>query len=456
MKRCIASPGQKPGFSMLNGMVPMTDKYNLNQGQQDAADAFMNFLFSPDKEFIISGAAGVGKTYLMNYIIDQTLPRYFDMCELMGMKPEYDEVVMTATTHKAADVLGQSVKRPTSTVHSFFNLKVQNDFVNGGTRLTQGKQWKIHQRKIIFVDESSMIDTELWRMLHDGTMNCKLVYVGDRHQLAPVQEDLSPIYKHHAPMVELTQPVRNAGSPDLMHICDQLRQTVETGVFKPIHIVPGVIDLLDDNQMQAEIRQRFSQQTHASRILAYTNKRVIQYNDYIRQIRALPDTYTVGEYLVTSSMVHTKQGQIAVEMELEVTANSGPQKLMIDKEHDVELDVNFLDLQDSFGEVWRKVPVMTDRTHFDALLKYYKGQKNWERFYYLKDNIADLRPRDAATVHKAQGSTYDTVFIDLGNISTCNFANQAARMLYVAFSRARSQVFLFGNLADKYGGLILP
>jgi ATP-dependent exoDNAse (exonuclease V) alpha subunit len=60
----------------------------------------------------------------------------------------------------------------------------------------------------------------------------------------------------------------------------------------------------------------------------------------------------------------------------------------------------------------------------------------------------------AKTVHKSQGSTHDDVYIDLGNISTCHNPNQAARMLYVAFSRARNRVFLFGQLAEKYGGLI--
>jgi ATP-dependent exoDNAse (exonuclease V) alpha subunit len=100
------------------------------------------------------------------------------------------------------------------------------------------------------------------------------------------------------------------------------------------------------------------------------------------------------------------------------------------------------------------VPIPADRTHFEALLKYYAGEKNWERYFFLKNTFVDLRPRDAATVHKSQGSTYDAVFIDLGNISTCNIKDQAARMLYVAFSRARTRVFIYGNLVAKYGGLI--
>jgi GTPase SAR1 family protein len=429
----------------------------LNQGQQDADDAFLNFLFSDQKEFIISGPAGVGKTFLMGHLIDNTMPRYHEMCRLIGTRPLYDQVVMTATTNKAAEVLSNNVRRPTSTVHQFFNLMVKDDFATGVSSLKQTTQWVVHNGKIIFVDEASMIDTALWKMLHEGTQNCKLVYVGDHNQLAPVHEDLSPIYKHGSPFVELLQPVRNAGQPALMQVCQQLRETVETSVFKPIQIVPGVIDLLDGQQMQAEILNHFQKQTHEARILAYTNKQVMAYNEHIRGIRKLPASFQVGEFLVNNSVYHSKKGTISVETELEVVRNHGAKKINVDPEHeDVLLDVDMLDLQDQFGTIVQNVPFPTNRQHFDELVRYYNSTKKWSLKYNLKNNFADLRQRDAATVHKSQGSTYDTVFVDLGNISTCRVPNQAARMLYVAFSRARSRVFLYGDLASKFGGLVLP
>lgn len=432
-----------------------TPAYKLNKGQKHAADEFMQFLFGPDKEFRISGPAGVGKTYLMNYIIDTTMPRYHEMCQIIGMKPEFTEVVMTATTNKAAEVLSKAVNRPTSTVHSFFNLTVRDDYKTGTTNLKKTQRWMVHQNKIIFVDEASMIDSALWKMLHEGTKNCKLVYVGDRHQLGPVHEDLSPIYKQNSPLVELLQPVRNADQPALMEVCQQLRETVMTGVFKPIRVVPGVIDLLDNQQMQDQIQAHFQKQTSKSRILAYSNKRVIQYNDHIRGVRQLPDAFQVGEMLVSNSVYHHKNGQIPVETELEVLRNHGPSQIVLDEEHDVRLDVDYLDLSDPFGDIYIRVPFATNRQHFDELVRYYAKARQWTTYFYLKNHIADLRQRDAATVHKSQGSTYDTVFIDLSNISTCTIPNQTARMLYVAFSRARSRVFLYGELAQKYGGLIL-
>lgn len=435
--------------------TPATN-YNLNQDQKAAADAFLEFLFAPEKEFIISGPAGVGKTYLMNYIIDNTMPRYHEMCKLLAQKPEFDDVAMTATTNKAAEVLGKSVKRPAQTFHSFLNLTVSDDYSTGQSTIKRTRNWAPKFKKIIFVDESSMVDTPVWRESHDSTVDCKIVWVGDRHQLAPIHEDLSPIYKRDSPMVELLTPVRNAGQPALMNICSQLRSTVETGTFQPIQVVPGVIDLLDGNQMQAEIDRHFKHQTHEARILAYTNNRVVEYNDHIRSnVRNLPAQYQVGEFLVNNGVFHHRKGTVPVETELEVLRNRGTSVIRFDEEHQVDLHLELLDLEDTFGTILTNVPVPTNREHFESLKKWYGSAKKYKPYFALKNNYADLRPRDAATVHKSQGSTYDTVFVDLGNISTCHQPNQVARMLYVAFSRARTRVFLFGNLVQKYGGLAL-
>lgn len=427
----------------------------LNSDQKNAFDQFMQFLFSDEKEFIISGAAGVGKTFLMGQIIDKAIPQYIEMSKLVGLEPIYTSVAMTATTNKAADVLSKSTGRPTQTVHSFFNLVVKDDFKTGVTHIKKNSQWRIHTNKVIFIDESSMIDTELWKMLHEGTMNCKLVYVGDQYQLSPIHESISPIYRHNTKVVELLKPVRNAGQPALMDVCNQLRETVNTSVFKPIKLVPGVIDLLDPQQMQDEIAKHFLKQSAETRIMAYTNKQVIAYNEHIRSIRKLPDDYVVGEYLINNSILHTLQGTVPVESELKVIRAEAPSVVRVDEKEKVDLDIIRLDLSDQYGSIIKNVAYPTNRNHFTDLIKYYARMKNWPLYFHLKNDYADLRPRDAATVHKSQGSTYDTVFIDLGNISTCNNPSQVARMLYVAFSRARSRVFLYGELAEKYGGLAI-
>ena len=428
-------------------------KKTLNQGQQAAADGFFEFLFNDAKELIISGPGGVGKTFLMGHLIDEIMPRYFDTCKLMGMPSHFTEVQMTATTNKAADVLGLAASRPAETVHSFLNLKVRDDFSSGRSILTKSPNWTVHQNKILFVDEASMIDTSLRQMILEGTFKSKIVYVGDHCQLAPVMEPLSPIYLDNLPFYELTVPMRT-GDKHLQALNEQLRHTVETGEFLPIQIVPGVIDWLDDQQMEQELNSAFLSGHADARVLAYTNKRVTEYNDHIRGIRNLPDEFVPGEYLINNTAYRTAKNRLSVEEEVRLMSIS-------DTVEDIEickgvfLQVRRAVLSSALNGIFTNVPLPVDRLHFAQLVKWFSSQKKWERYFHMKNTYPDLRQRDAATVHKVQGSSLDTVFIDADNISTCHQPNTAARLLYVAASRARMRVVFYGQLDKKYGGLVL-
>lgn len=424
----------------------------LNEGQQAAADGFFQFLLGNDKELIISGPGGVGKTFLMGRLIDQIIPHYQTTCQLMDIPVAYDEVVMTATTNKAAEVLSASTGRPAQTVHSLMNLTVTDNYKTGESTVTKKKSWFVHRNKIIFIDESSMIDQQLLNHIREGTLNCKIVYVGDHCQLAPIKEPISPVYKGNMPFYELTEPMRNSGQPALMNICNQLRETVKTGVFNRIKVVPGVIDWLDDDQMEREIHSHFLDADIEARILAYTNARVVAYNDHVRELRHLTQPYTVGERLINNSAIQMKDGMMSVEEEVEIISlQDNIEDMEIDD--DIHLAVQRADLENKFGEVYAGMPLPVDKNHYTKLVQYFAKVKNWNRFFYLKNTFPDLRPRDAATTHKAQGSSYDTTFIDLGDLSTCRDPNVAARLLYVAFTRARNRVVMYGTLAEKFGGL---
>lgn len=422
----------------------------LNQNQQAAADGFFDFLQSDQKELIISGPGGVGKTFLMGHIIDEVVPRYHAMCSTLGIRPKYHSVEMTATTNKAAEVLSQATGRPASTIHSFLGLQVYNDHKTGKTTLKRGRNWQIHFGKIIFIDEASMIDRQLLKAIREATIDCKIVYVGDHCQLAPVMESISPIYEEKFPFYHLTEPMRNAEQPALMEVCSQLRASVESLKFQPIKIVPGVIDHCNKNLMQDLLREHFLEHNQKDRILAYTNKRVLAYNHHIRHnYRHLPPHYTQGELLVNNTAIASNNGMLQVEEEIEILHIEEP--TMVEIEPGVELKVAWADVQGNRGQ--HHIPIPVNKEHFILLAKHYKKQKDWPNYYKLIETYPDLRPRDAATIHKAQGSTYDTVFIDLTDLSTCHRPDMAARLLYVAFTRAKERVILYGDLASKYGGL---
>ena len=289
----------------------------LNAGQQEAADGFFQFLLGPNKEMGITGPGGTGKTFLLGHMIDQIMPQYFQTCSLMGMDPVYTEVDMTSTTNKAAEVLSLDCKRPTSTIQSFLNLKVSEDYSTGKSSLSKTNSWMVHQKKILFVDECSLVDTPLHNIIHEGTQDCKIVYVGDHCQMAPITEAISPVFCNNIPFYHLSEPMRTNVS-ELHDLNNQLRTTVETGVFKPIKIIPGIVDLLTPQQMEIEIAKRFTAQTLEARILAYTNKKAIDYNDHIRYLRGLPDQFSVGEFLINNNAIPLKSYMLSVEEEIEI------------------------------------------------------------------------------------------------------------------------------------------
>lgn len=426
----------------------------LNQEQQEAADGFFAFLLSNEKEMGISGPGGTGKTFLMGHLIDEIMPKYLEMCKLMGIAAHFDEVQMTATTNKATDVLSQATGRPSQTIYSFMNLKVQDDYSTGKSKVTKTLGFKVHERIVIFVDECSLVDTPLNKFIDEGTHdpNVKIVYVGDHCQMAPITETLSPIYRKGIRFFNLTEPMRTS-NPVLHAINQQLRNTVETGEFKPIKIVPGVIDHLNDEQMEEMIDLHFKEQTDESKILAYTNARVIQYNDHIRNLRQLPDRYTSGEFLINNNALRLKNSMLPVEAEIEIL-HLADQSEKIDIEETVKLEIRRAIIKTKLGAIFSDVPLPMDRGHYLALTKHYGSKKDFYRYFDLKNNYPDFRQRDSSTFYKAQGSSYDNVFIDVTNLSTCRNPDQVARQLYVGASRARKRIFFYGELAEKFGGLI--
>lgn len=427
----------------------MTHNYNLNAGQIAAGDDFLNFLFSTDTEHKVSGPGGTGKTYWMRFVIDILMQKYRDTCDMMGISPEYRDIYMTATTNKAADELAKSTGIPCSTIHSLLGLTVFDDYSTGKSTLRRTKQWRVIRNAIIFLDEAYMTDTTLLNEIRASTMKCKIVFVGDHCQLNPVFESVSPVHTSSSKTSHLTEMMRT-NDPNLMALNAQLRETVETKVFKPIKIVPGVIDYLDDAQLEAEIAAKFTQPNREDRILAYTNKRVLAYNDHIRTLRGLPDEFTVGEILVNNSALQLRDGMIPVEGEVEIL-DIDPIIQVVSFSETAKMDVRVCSIMFR-GEIYEGVKVPVNRTHYENLIKFFKSEKDWGTYYELQRSYADFRQRDACTTHKAQGSTHKSVIIDTGNISTCPNPDTVARLLYVCNSRAQQRVMFYGPLASKYGG----
>ena len=435
----------------ITGNDGMTVTYDqLNQGQQEAADAIFAFLNSPHRAFRLSGPPGTGKTYTIRHIADQVVGLYKQGCKALGVTPTDYSVEITATTNKAAEVLSSAFGRPIQTIHGFLNLTVYDDYQSGETKVRETKKWKVHKNTLLFVDEASMIDKALYQFLHKGLdASCKIIFVGDPDQLPPVFESLSKVYAEPKPEAVLSTPVRNANQQALMALCDQFRETVRTGIFKPIQAVPGVIDYLDTNQAFAFVDREFRTSDPSARILCFRNERVKEFNEYIRNLRGHPAFFVPGETVVSNSIVHTADNKVIFRTDQEVyieKAATTAQMVPIQEGDSTMIAAYKVKASRRPGADEHSLWVPVDRLHFNEVKAFYKRSAFWPAYFKMQNQFPDFRQRDASTVYKAQGSTYESVLLDLDDLGRCYKRDQLARMAYVAVSRPTTRLYLYGSL----------
>lgn len=429
----------------------MSSLPTLTNDQQAAADAFAMFLVSPHKEFVISGGAGVGKSTLLRYLEQSSFLE--NVATMVGAKIPDLQWRYTATTNKAAEVLQSMGFLEATTIHSLLGIRVYNDFDNGTSRAERKPNSPIIRDSLIFVDECSMVDRNLRKLIGEGTFNCKIVYIGDHCQMAPITEQLSTVFTDNQTVI-INEIVRSKGAPPITSLCKQLRETVETGLFKPIKGVPGFVDYLTPEEAQAEITRHFVQnQGHSDRILYFRNESVIAMNDWIRQQRNLPPEFVPGETLISSGATYamnTVNGQrYMLRVEEEVRIRDVSESTLTNlRAYDLDAQIETYTVTTDHGEFL----IAKNPNDLKLCLNALSKRKNWRQFFTLKEAFADLRMREACTVYKAQGSTYQDVFVDLTDIGRCNNPAQAARMLYVACSRPTNRICFIGRLPEKYGG----
>lgn len=195
----------------------------LSNDQEKASKKILKFLLSSSSKcFGLYGFAGTGKTTLIitlvNYLLNNNL---------------INSVAFTAPTNKAVNVMKAKFRAELKflmesklksydenehfdkqlsklkkiglnidfiTVHRLLNY--QTEFNNEGERIyTKGKGNSIYNYDVVFIDECSMIQTDIYYNLFNDINKSqinktpKIVFVGDPAQLPPVEEDNSLIFK---------------------------------------------------------------------------------------------------------------------------------------------------------------------------------------------------------------------------------------------------------------------
>ena len=410
--------------------------FNLTKDQQAAYEAFVGFLMDPaESVFVLAGYAGTGKSTLVNRLLTD-LPATLQTAKLLTNDDVDWTVALTATTNKAADALRQITGQEVKTIQSLLNLRVKTNYKTKETSLIQNRSTPI-RNYIIFIDEASYIDIELLQYIESSTQDCKIIFIGDPAQLAPIKSSATPVFSSGYTQASLTEIVRQAEGNPIIDLATAFRNTVNGQPWEQCFPDGQHIVHLPRQEFNQEILGEFTRpkwKHDDSKVLAWTNKTVIEFNKAINEsVQGVPELQ-VGDTAVCNSFLKFKTGSVKTDETVTITRKS---KAI---EHDTE---GWMVVLNTYYTVFLPVSLEAKK----ARLKQARKDEKWQIVADISDNWADLRAAYACTINKSQGSTYDKVFIDLDDLKKCNSANNLARLMYVAVSRARNQIFLTGDLA---------
>ena len=474
------------------------DISNFTDDQAKAYQSILEFINSKydEKNFKIAltGAAGTGKTYLVKALLSNS-------------KKSFSVIGLAAPTHKACRVLAESIGLRgvnINTIQSDLGLRLNFDVekfdINNPPFDPKGKI-KIGQYQIYIVDEASMINRGLCMFLEKTCKSnkTKLIYIGDENQLSPVGEKYSSAFKG-LPLYKLTEIVRQGEDNPISYLLDILRYDVEHKTYNFLnYIIKNPMkfnenytkgyqvcnsELFNQYVMVNFNDEELTKNVDFAKVIGYTNKCVSFWNKAIRTsiIQDAEKSILGKNDLIISYVTLVNQfNECIIKNSEEYIIND-----IVNYVHPkYELKGFMVKFTAIHGGMVTKPLFIIDHSDRFTIEKYlqisrgliaqakeakktYRSQA-WKNYYEFKESCLLLTniinnvsrviefSRDidygfALTSHKSQGSTFDTVLVDVNDIvydkngmiyADCNDVN---RRLYVACSRARNKLYLkFGK-----------
>lgn len=276
----------------------------LTPSQQTAIDSFKSFLESNDQVFMLKGAAGTGKTTLVN-----------EFLKILAEK-KWESALM-APTGRAAHIIGSKTGCDASTIHrsiycvSKLEVNEQNteevESDDSSFHIKFGLKLNDNSYKCVYiVDEASMISdayseneafsfgtglllSDLLTFAHGR----KIVFVGDYAQLPPVGMNFSPALdkeyienKFNCKVCEvvLREVLRQAEHSVMLNNANNIRNAIDTKTFIEFKLNNGHDCITEDINL---LRPYYSikQDTPSSKaaIITYSNAQALAYNLSIRK-----------------------------------------------------------------------------------------------------------------------------------------------------------------------------
>ena len=480
-------------FSKANGKDAISI-LDFTDGQLKAYRGLIEFINSEynNKDFkrALVGPAGTGKTYLLKAIIKN--------CNIT-----YSLIGLAAPTHKACRVLNESIRMPNikiNTLQSDLGLKLNFDvekFDIKNPPFDPKGRIKIGDFKVYIVDESSMINRNLLMFLEKicKQNQCKIIYVGDSHQLSPVSEKYSSAFKG-VKTYTLTEIIRQGDDNPISKLLPMLRYDIENKTYTFLNYIikqksefnndfTKGYEVCNDSKFKSIVYNNFndeelSHNVDFAKVIAYTNVCVSAWNKYIRNA-VIKDfdksVITKNDLIISYITIVNKFNEAVIKNSEEYiihdivnyihpTYNLKGFMIRFQAIHGGQITspLFVLDHSDRFTiQMYAKISQELVSAAKNARVA--MRAQRWKDYYTFKESCLlltnilgsdgrtlvygrDLDYGFALTSHKSQGSTFDTVLVDVDDIvfdkngvvyTDCEEVN---RRLYVACSRCRNKLYL--------------
>lgn len=476
----------------------------LNEEQQVASDFIINYVTSKDRTYkmvALIGFAGTGKTFTLSHIVKElnNISRNADVFTTNF------KIAMSAPTHKAVRVMkkfSNSMPEVTfATVHSLLGLeeKIGNDGKISYIQSKDPTRHKIEQYNVLFLDEVSMLQDELFMLLQQYVNNgrLKLVFIGDAKQIPPIGKiDSIPLLessreKYGIGTIVLDKIMRQAQDNPILSYATRIRKASpgvgEFPILEKIVVdgVGGVVPIRADdeatiNQLVEEYFdcEAFKQDADHMKIIAWRNVTVDAYNKIVRKhiykqhpgllpfimpnekmIIDKPVVMTNGKILLTSNeeivVQEYQERQYEVRyMTAERHSNSWEMvtknktlgfydTMVIHYDEDgVEQPVNIRILHDGGQKVMdvilKEISDAAKGVEFNSPFR----NKLWQSFFTNQRLFAAVKYNYALTAHKSQGSSYDYCLMVDWDINMNKNVAERNRIRYVGATRARKILYI--------------
>lgn len=405
----------------------------LSQDQQNALQKLIALMGDPNQKYlVISGAAGTGKTTLMR-TFSEKYPSYQKSVRALNPNVRELELVFTATTNKAVEALEESLGQECKTIQSYLGLTISYD--NRGKEQLVDRRNKICVDKLLVIDESSYIDETLMEFLLEKTQKSKIVFMGDPQQLLPVNLDYSPAFDDALDTVTLSQIMRQADNNPIQEFSRKLREYVKGGPLPNPEVDDQYIFHMEEDEFNEAMLRVFTDPSYTysqAKFLCWRNATAISVGQMIKEHISSTPNFKAGDYAISNRYLKNpirsiKTDQVVFIRKSEKAIQYGTSGFEIELGNGLEVF-----LPDDFNQI--------------ELKKAELYKKDFSAFRIVDETWVDLRPVYACTIHKAQGSTFDTVFINLNDFAACRDPDLLARLLYVGISRAKERVIFTGSI----------